>query len=93
MIRPSPAPAAGKQRLVRRGRRIDLELQSADVRSVFPVLGDIGRVNFVLDDSVEGTVTAYLQDVTWDEALYWILRAMRLEAQRSGNVIYVTKDD
>lgn len=78
-----------RARIIRQGRTLDLELQAVDVRAVFPTLGEVGRVNFVLEEGVQGTVTAYLEDVTWEEATYWICRAMQFEYERSGNVIYV----
>lgn len=90
---PTPAAAGpGKRaRITKRGRNLDVELQAVDVRSVFPTLGELGRVNFVLEADVAGTVTAYLEDVTWEEATYWICRAMRFRCERSGNVIYVRR--
>lgn len=72
----APVPSAAK--------RIDLELEDADIRSVLRLMSEVSGLNFVLADGVEATVTVYLQDVPWDAALAAILSAHGLGMQPVG---------
>lgn len=46
-----------------------LVFQNADVRSVFSMLADRGKVNIVVSPTVTGQVTVSLNDVTWRQAM------------------------
>ncbi len=59
---------------------ISLDLQEADIRSVLRLFGRHAHLNFVLDDSVQGTVTVKLVEVPWDLALAAILASKGLAA-------------
>lgn len=59
---------------------ISLDLQEADIRSVLRPFATRARLRFVLDDSVQDTVTVRLVDVPWDLALAAILTANGLGA-------------
>ncbi|MFN3187092.1 MAG: type IV pilus secretin PilQ [Nannocystaceae bacterium] len=72
-----------------RGERIDIELQDAPIKDVLLLFSDIGRVNIVAGDGVEGSVTMKLNSVPWDQALDIILRSLKLGSTREGNVIRV----
>jgi type IV pilus assembly protein PilQ len=72
-----------------RGERIDIELQEAPIKDVLLLFSDIGRVNIVAGDGVEGSVTMKLNSVPWDQALDIILRSLKLGSTREGNVIRV----
>jgi len=72
-----------------RGERIDIELQDAPIKDVLLLFSDIGRVNIVAGDGVEGSVTMKLNSVPWDQALDIILRSLKLGSAREGNVIRV----
>lgn len=71
------------------GRRMSIDLQDADIHTVFRFIADFGEVNIVTSDDVKGTVTVRLKDVPWDEALAAILRAKGLGAQQLGRIIRV----
>lgn len=72
------------------GRRIDIELQGATLDEVLDLFRDIGPANIVKQHDVRaGLVTVRFASIRWDEALYRILRAQRLEMVRDGNIIYV----
>jgi type IV pilus assembly protein PilQ len=71
------------------GRRIDIELQDAEIKSVLRLFAEIGRVNIIPRKGVSGRVTASLRNIPWDDALRAILRAHRLGMIWQGNVIYV----
>lgn len=81
---PAPAPVA-----LPTGPRVDLEFQGADVRDVLRLMATIGEINIVVDDAVQGQVTAQLQGVYWSEALGAILATQGLQAQSFGREILV----
>ena len=71
------------------GRRIDLDLKDADVHNVLRLLADVGRVNIVTADNVQGSVTIRMRNVPWDQALDVVLQAKNLGMVRQGNMIRV----
>lgn len=71
------------------GRRINIDLQDADIHTVFRFLAEYGDVNIVASDDVKGKVTVRLVDVPWDEALAAVLQSKGLGAQQFGNIIRV----
>jgi type IV pilus assembly protein PilQ len=79
------AQAAGRYT----GRRIDLDLKDADIHNILRLLADVGRVNIVTADDVQGNVTIRMRNVPWDQALDVVLQAKGLGMVRSGNLIRV----
>jgi type IV pilus assembly protein PilQ len=75
------------------GRRIDLDLKDADVHNVLRLLADVGRVNVVTADNVQGSVTIRMRNVPWDQALDVILQAKGLGMIRRANMIRVAPLD
>ncbi len=71
------------------GRRIDLDLKDANVHNVLRLLADVGRVNIVTADNVQGSVTIRMRNVPWDQALDVVLQAKQLGMIRQGNMIRV----
>ncbi len=90
----APAPLA-KRRLGKRsrwrGERIDIELQDAPIKDVLLLFSDIGRVNIIAGQGVNGKITMKLASVPWDQALDIILRSLGLGMEAEGNVIRVAK--
>ncbi len=71
------------------GRRVSIDLQDADIHTVFRFIAEYGDINIVSSDDVSGKVTVRLEDVPWDEALAAVLQAKGLGAQQFGNIIRV----
>jgi type IV pilus assembly protein PilQ len=71
------------------GRRIDLDLKDADIHDVLRLLADVGRVNVITADNVNGSVTIRMRGVPWDQALDTVLQAKGLGMVRKGNLIRV----
>jgi type IV pilus assembly protein PilQ len=71
------------------GRRIDLDLKDADIHNVLRLLADVGRVNIVTADDVQGSITIRMRNVPWDQALDVVLQAKGLGMIRGGNLIRV----
>ncbi len=77
----------GQQRFT--GRRIDLDLKDADIHNVLRLLADVGRVNIITADNVQGSVTIRMRNVPWDQALDVVLQTKGLGMVRRGNMIRV----
>ncbi|MBK6693176.1 MAG: type IV pilus secretin PilQ [Myxococcales bacterium] len=71
------------------GRRIDLDLKDADIHNILRLLADVGRVNIVTADDVQGNITIRMRNVPWDQALDVVLQAKGLGMVRQGNLIRV----
>jgi type IV pilus assembly protein PilQ len=79
------AAAGGKYE----GRRIDLDLKDADIHNVLRLLADVGRVNIVTADDVQGNVTIRMRNIPWDQALDVVLQSKNLGMVQRGNIIRV----
>ncbi|MGZ3419122.1 MAG: type IV pilus secretin PilQ [Polyangiales bacterium] len=84
-----PMQAGGKYT----GRRIDLDFKDADIHNILRLLADVGKVNIVTADDVQGSVTIKMKNVPWDQALDVVLQAKSLGMVRTGNLIRVAKAD
>src|SRR3989442_5243416 len=71
------------------GQTVSLDVQGAEVRDVLRLLAETGGVNILTSGEVQGTVTARLLDIPWEQALAAILTLTGLAQERQGNVILV----
>lgn len=71
------------------GEKLSLNFQNIDVRAALQVLADFTGLNFVVSDTVRGSLTLRLKDVPWDQALDLIVDAKNLAVRRKGNVLTV----
>ncbi len=71
------------------GEKLSLNFQNIDVRAALQVLADFTGLNFVVSDTVKGSLTLRLKDVPWDQALDIIVNAKNLAVRRAGNVLTV----
>lgn len=71
------------------GRTVDLDFKDADIHNILRLLSDIGGVNVVTSDDVQGTVTIRMRGVPWDQALDVVLQSKGLGMTRSGNLVRV----
>ncbi|MGD8858406.1 MAG: type IV pilus secretin PilQ [Myxococcales bacterium] len=78
-----------RQRRKYTGRRIDLDLKSADIHNILRLLSEVGNVNIITADDVAGSVTIKMKGVPWDQALDVILTAKGLGMVRRGNLLRV----
>ncbi len=83
----APTPLAQQKNF--NGRRIDLDLKDADIHNVLRLLADVGQVNVVTADNVQGSVTIRMRNVPWDQALDVVLQSKGLGMVRAGNMIRV----
>lgn len=78
-----------KQKFPYTGKKLTLNFQDIEVRSVLQILADFTSLNIIAADSVGGTVTLRLNDVPWDQALDLILKSKGLSKRQTGNVVLV----
>jgi type IV pilus assembly protein PilQ len=71
------------------GEPIGLNFKDLDLKDFFRVIQEISGLNVVLDPAVKGTVSIYLNDVPWDQALAIVLQNNGLECQLQGNVLRI----
>lgn len=71
------------------GEKLSLNFQNIEVRAALQVLADFTGLNFVVSDTVKGSLTLRLKDVPWDQALDLIVDAKGLAMRRKGNVLTV----
>ena len=71
------------------GKKLSLNFQDIEIRSVLQLLADFTDKNIVVSDSVKGNITLRLKDVPWDQALDIVLESKALGMRNNGNVIWV----
>jgi type IV pilus secretin PilQ/predicted competence protein len=71
------------------GEPISLDLKEADIRDFMRLIGNISGLNVVLDPDVKGSLTIFLSDVPWDQALEVVMKNNGLGKQLEGNVLRI----
>ncbi len=71
------------------GQKISLVFDSADIRSILQLIGDVSELNILASDDVKGTITLRLIDVPWDQALDLVLETSDLGKIQQGNVLRI----
>lgn len=71
------------------GRKISLDFQDVDVRTILQILAKESGTNIVASDSVNGKMTLSLKEVPWDQALDLVMQARNLDMRRQGNIINI----
>ncbi|WP_084266990.1 type IV pilus secretin PilQ [Shewanella marina] len=72
-----------------KGRKLSLNFQNIEVRTVLQIIADYNNFNLVTSDSVDGSITLRLDDVPWDQALDLILQTKGLDKRIEGNILMV----
>lgn len=67
----------------------ELNFADADVRCALTSLAKAGNFNLVLDDSVKGTISLHLKNLTEKQAVEAIARSKGLFCQQSDGVVYI----
>jgi type IV pilus assembly protein PilQ len=84
---------AGRVKQIQTGPRISLDVQDADIKSVFRLLSEQGNVSIVYGDDVKGTVTLGIKDVPWNQALDTVLGIKGLSRMEKDHIITVMSTD
>ncbi len=73
-----------------RGEKIQLDFFQTDIKNIFRMLSRISKLNFAVDEDVQGKVTMSLEHpVPWDQVLDLVLRMNRLGKKQEGSVIRI----
>ncbi len=75
------------------GEPIDLKVTNADVTDVLRTFAQISGLNVIVQPGVQGTVTAELENVPWDQALEEVLKINNLDYELDGNVMRIAPTD
>jgi type IV pilus assembly protein PilQ len=75
------------------GEPIDLKVSNADVTDVLRTFAQISGLNIIVQPGVQGTVTAELENVPWDQALEQVLKINNLDYELDGNVMRIAPTD
>ncbi len=70
-------------------KRVNLNVTRASIHDVLRLLADVGKMNLVVADEVQGTVTLSLRNVPWTQALDVVLSSHGLGMERRGNILRV----
>ena len=70
---------------------IDLDVTNADIHDVMRLLADVGNINIVVADTVQGKVTLKLKRVSWDLAACTIASVHKLDVTTKDNIVLVRK--
>lgn len=68
---------------------IDLNFQSVKLKDAFRALADVANMNIVTDNSVKGTTTVHLEDISFQEAVDLLAKSSGLDYQIVDNTILV----
>jgi len=90
------SPAFGDRDLCARGTKyrgaaLDLDVKEADIKDVFRLLADVGKVNLVVPDDVAGKVTLKLARVPWDQIACTVAAVHKLTITVQGTILMVER--
>ena len=68
---------------------LSVNLRKVEVRALLQMLADIAGMNIVISDSVSGTLSLHLREVSWQHALEIIVQTRALEMRRQGQVLWI----
>jgi type IV pilus assembly protein PilQ len=70
-------------------RLISLNFTNIKTQELLQVISQFVGINFVVSDSVKGSMSIHLRKVPWEDAMQVILKSQGLSMKRMDNVIYV----
>lgn len=70
-------------------KKLSLNFQDIEVRSVLQILADFSQFNIIAADTVSGNLSLKLNDVPWDQALDMLMKSKGLAKRQEGNIILV----
>jgi type II secretory pathway component GspD/PulD (secretin) len=73
--------------------KITLQVRDADLRDVLNMISKQGNFNLVLDESVKGTLTVDIDQVSINKALEYVFTIADLSYARDGNTLMVASND
>ena len=89
--KPSPTPIPTIYDQFKNIPPVTLEFYRTDIHEILRTLARIAKLNIVIDESVEGTISLYLKKVKFPEALKLVAELGNLEFAKEGNILIVAK--
>ena len=71
---------------------IDLNLKGVDLRDALRTIAEIGGVNLIADESVKGSITIKLENISFEEALKLISKSKGLGWHYKDNTFFVADE-
>lgn len=71
------------------GKKISLNFQNIELRSVLQIIADFTDLNLVASDNIQGNISLRLMNVPWDQALDIILKTKSLDKRQFGNILMI----
>ncbi len=90
---PSTTRLTGNIQIAGAGKKVSVSLRDADVKQVLRMFADKANMNIIFHNSVEGTVTLDLKDVTINSALEFVLDSCELTYIRQDNNIIIASKE
>ncbi len=88
---PTPTPIPSIYDQFRNIPPVTLEFYRTDIHEILRALARIAKMNIVIDESVEGTISLYLKKVKFPEALKLVAELGNLEFAKEGNILIVAR--
>lgn len=90
---PTTTRLTGNIQLVGDNKKVSISLRDADVKQVLRMFADKAKMNIIFHESVSGTVTLDLKDVSVNDALEFVLDASNMTyIKQDNNLIIASKD-
>lgn len=97
LVQPAAVPVTADQMATEAarytGEKITLIFDSANLRSILQLIGDVSGLNILASSDVTGDITLRLVDVPWDQALDLVLQTANLGKLQQGNVLRIMPKD
>lgn len=85
-------PVMKIRQLEREGQIYSFELKDADIRDVFKVLAYDHKLNLIVDNDVQGAITATMSEVSLGQFLEAVAKSLNLVIENNGNFLIVKPD-
>lgn len=72
------------------GQPISIDLQDAEVEHVLRLIAEVGGLNLILDEEVQGRISLKLSNVPWDQVLDLVLVQKDLGKERQDNILRIS---
>src|SRR5262249_30731572 len=92
--RSAPEKTAEKSAPLYTGRHVDLDFSGANMLNILRLLGDVGQVQIVVDDTLPLTppsVTLQYRDTPWDQVLAQLAQQQGCQIRRDGDTYYLSR--
>lgn len=73
--------------------KVSLNLRDSSLRDVLNMLAQQGKFNLIMDDSVDGTLTVDIKNISINKALEYIFTVANLSYTKDGNTVIVASKD